>query len=154
MRPNPVAAVFSPLLLVLATVVGCQPAFLDQDVSGQIGGEDWTYLSGRASLDQDGEYSVSLFSEDTDTPCIHAGFDENKIICDLPDEVASFQLGLGSLTVTLVEDRGDEAPMNYIAATGTVEILEIGDTELVGRMDIEADDENWVNGNFTLPLCE
>ena len=142
------------LLLSLCTAVGCAPPYLDQDASGEIGGEEWTYRSGRASLDQDGEFSISLFGEDSDTPCTYAAFDEDKIIFDLPDEVGSFQLGLGSLTVTLVEDRGDEAPMNYIATSGTVETLELSDTELVGRMVVEADDANWMNGNFTLPICE
>ncbi len=142
------------LLLSLGTATGCAPTYLDQDATGEIGGEEWSYRSGRARLDQNGEYSISLFGEDSDTPCSYAAFDEDKIIFDLPDEVGSFQLIMGSFTVTLVEDRGDEAPMNYIATSGTVETLELSDTELVGRMVVEADDDNWMNGNFSLPICE
>ena len=154
MTKTSLPAVIATLLLSLGTGVGCAPAYLDQDASGQIGGEDWTYRSGRARLDQDGEYSISLFGEESDTPCTYAAFDEDKIIFDLPDEVGSFQLGLGTFTVTLVEDRGDEAPMNYIATSGTVETLELSDTELGGRMLVEADEANWMNGNFSLPICE
>lgn len=57
----------------------------------------------------------------------------------------------GSRTVTLFDD---EEVMNVIATEGAVEITSVTDTHVTGRIDARADEDNFINGNFTVPLCQ
>ena len=150
------------LLLCATTGTGCLggllggpfvPDFIDQDLAGQIGGDDWTYGVG-AAVPRDGEYSIDLYTDSSDTPCTSTSFDQDIVMFSPPDAVGLYTLGLDSFGVTLVEDRGDDAPMNHISLTGAVEILEITYTEISGRMDVEASSDSWANGNFTAVICD
>ena len=69
----------------------------------------------------------------------------------------SFSATAGGETVTLVyyED-GSSTPNNIIATSGEYEILTVDKTNniVTGKMDAFYDDDNFVNGNFSLKICD
>jgi hypothetical protein len=134
-------------------------SFLDQDLSGKIEGESWTLGDGYADITGEGteaKLHVTLL-----LPHEGAGCD---LMADGDRVLFSFPLYAGlhvlkfdfndlenNRTVTLFDD---EETMNVIASVGAVEITSITDTEITGRIDARADDDNFVNGNFAVSLCQ
>lgn len=133
--------------------------FTNQDLAGVIEGVSWTYGDGYADVTGEGENAklhVTLLLPSEGEGC--------DILADGDRTMFSFPRYAGlhilkfdyndvenSRTVTLFDD---EETMNVIATQGAVEITSITDTEVKGRIDARADDDNFVNGNFTVPLCQ
>jgi hypothetical protein len=133
--------------------------FVDQDLSGKIENEAWTFGDGYAAVTgagADAKMHITLLKEVEGEGCdiIPTG---DMVIFTLP-----FATGLETLlldfnnlensrTVTLFDE---EQTLNSIATQGAVEITSISDTEVVGRIDAQADNGNYVNGNFAVSLCQ
>jgi hypothetical protein len=146
------------LLIALATCGGNGSdgdgggySFIDQDMQGKIGGSPWTYVSGKAeessSLSLD-IYGVAPGGSGECDPVAYVGVDE-VVMTIVPDAVGLYELG-PSQTVTIFD-----GVTNYIVQSGAVEILSIDKPGQVvtGRIDAEWDDNNYVNGNFTIKFC-
>lgn len=132
--------------------------FIDQNLQGKIGGNAWTFVAGNAedSYFTEGNLSIDLYPSELDTPC---GFiwDVDYVMFEIPKEVGIYELyfdlsSFDGYTVTLFETEGT---MNNIATEGAVEIISIDETSgtITGRMDVRADGDNQVNGNFTITYC-
>lgn len=133
-------------------------SFVDQNLQGVIGGSNWTFVSGSGedSFFTEGNLSIDLYPEQLETPC---GFliGVDKVMFDIPKEVGIHKLYLDlsngkGFTVTLLQA---ETMMNNIAIQGAVEIMSIdtASKKITGRMDVIADSENKVNGNFEVTYC-
>jgi hypothetical protein len=74
---------------------------------------------------------------------------EDKCIAILPETEGLVELSLGGQTFTLYDESEN---MNFICAEGAIEILEIDPVgfTVTGRVDARSDDDNHVNGNFTM----
>ncbi len=135
-------------------------SFVDQDLQGKIGGTAWNFVAGNAddAYGSEGEWSVHLYPEKPDTPCDWV-WDVNYIMFNIPKKVGIYELNLSftgdavSHTATLYADDED---MNYVATQGAIEIISINDTAstITGRMDIRANSNNQVNGDFTITYCQ
>lgn len=136
------------------TGTGFQEDIQEQNLEGIINGVDWVFGSGVALFDaDDDEYLVRLYAETSEDPCTLQSA-VNKIVLSLPNQVGPYPLSLDGETVTLVEHRDDEAPMNYIAITGTVEVYSIEADVLAAGMAVYVDDNTWVNGTFSITICD
>lgn len=134
-------------------------AFKDQDLSGKIEGESWTYADGFAetSIFEDEEIlNIDLFLAQANPACEVEQREGDAVFFFVPNAVGVYHLSfdLGSFdgqVVTLLDDV--DIPFNTIATKGAIEILTITDTEVTGRIDARADGDNYVNGNFRVSFC-
>ena len=134
--------------------IGFEEDIQEQNLQGLINGVDWVFGSGVAILDsEDNEFLVRLYAEAAADPC-SLQTEVNKILLTMPNQIGPYELSLGTNTVTLVEERDDDAPMNYISVQGVVELYELGDDSLSAGMAVMANDNSWVNGQFDITICE
>ena len=132
--------------------------FKDQALAGAIEGVSWSYGDGYASTTGEGataKLHVTLVLPSEDEGCDIMP-DGDRVFFTLPSNTGVHLLKFdfndleGSRTVTLFDD---EEVMNVIATEGAVEITSITETHITGRIDARADEDNFVNGNFSVPLC-
>lgn len=132
--------------------------FEDHDLSGKIENESWSYGDGYADITGEGEGArlhVTLLLELEGEGCDIMP-DGDMVIFSLPKQIGLHILKLdfdnleNSQTVTLFDD---EQTLNTIATQGAIEITSVSDLEVTGRIDARADDGNYVNGNFSISLC-
>ena len=128
--------------------------FIDQDAAGEINGITWEYTFATASPGwEEGELSIELIQDEAEDICNYWG-SEDKVMFSIPEELGSYELSFGTHSATLVDFRDGEAPMNYIAVAGLIEIEEITETQVKGRLDVQADGSTFVNGNFIADRCD
>ena len=133
---------------------GFEEEIQEQTLQGLINGVDWIFGSGVAIYDaSDDEYLLRLYAEQVEDPCT-LQTSVNKILTTMPNQVGPYSLSLGGSTVTFVENRDDDSPMNFIAIQGEVNVTAIGEGTLEAGMAVLANDNTWVNGEFTVQICE
>ena len=134
-------------------------SFEDQTLAGAIEGVNWTYGDGYANVTGEGATSklhvtLVLPSEDEGCDIMPEG---DRVFFSFPLFAGLHILKLdfndleNSRTVTLFDT---EETMNVIATEGAVEITSITETHVTGRIDARADEDNFINGNFSVPLCQ
>jgi len=134
--------------------LGFQEEIQEQTLEGIINGVDWIFGSGIAIYDaNDDEFLVRLYAEQTNDPCTLQS-SVNKILLTMPNQVGPYALSMEQHTVTLVEDRQPDPPMNFIATEGEVEIYGVEIDSISAGMAVYVDDNTWVNGTFDITVCE
>ena len=133
--------------------------FKDQLMQGEIEGEAWTFISGIAEIGawEEDQLSLNFYAEASDDPC-NEWLQGNQVFGNVPNAVGlyKFKLDLGgddNQTITLFHQ---ESFMNTIVSTGAIEItlIDLESKVVEGRIDAYGDKNNFVNGNFTLTLCQ
>jgi hypothetical protein len=129
--------------------------FKDQDAMGEIADVEWMYEDGYAEIIE-GTVRVTLIREQNgETGCDIFLPEDDQVFFRVPLEDGLYKLSLGGgdpRTATLFDD---EETFNYLAVEGAIEIISVSDTEVKGRIDATADQgENFVNGNFRVPICK
>jgi len=153
-------------ILALAFLVSCGndesgPAyeFIDQPLQGKIGGVDFMMKDGKVEegiFEEDGWF-ISIYGEDeVPEACEVSSAEKNYLFFNVPLEVGIYKLyfKLSTFEGQLVNlfDIEDE-DMQNLASEGAIEILSISETEVTGRMDARFNNQNAVNGNFTVSFC-
>ncbi len=138
------------------------PDYVDQTLQGQINGKPWTFASGRITKPRPDETSqrwdVSMLSDARENLCDEfqvRSTNELDVIFSVPAlAVARTDMGFGESgqTVTLV-DGSLEIPLNTIAVAGFVEFTAVGAATVEGKMVADGDDDDVVNGKFSLTKC-
>jgi hypothetical protein len=130
------------------------PQFENQDLLGQINGVDWSYVYGTAKSRENGEkFFIELSPVQPEQPCrLVSG--EDKLMFSVSAEEGEHELAFGKGTVTMVEFREEQSPMNHILARGVIDLIQIGDEEIRGRMDVGSTEKTWANGNFVVTICD
>ncbi|WP_271765127.1 hypothetical protein [Aquimarina algiphila] len=130
--------------------------FIDQVLQGKIDGESWTFVNGTSSIDD--KIHLDLLS--TETECGASNFEKkSRIIFSITNAVGIYELKFdfndleNSQTVTLLSYDEEGTPINNIATEGTVEITDITETKVIGRINARSDDNSFVNGNFEASVC-
>jgi hypothetical protein len=133
-------------------------SFKDQDLSGEIGGEAWTYEDGfvdEDTYDSEEIWDFRLFLEQEESACDVLFAEGDQILFFVPRVIGLYELSLNSSfegrVVNLIED--EDVPVNNLASNGAIEILTVTETEITGRIDARLDRDNYVNGNFTVSFC-
>lgn len=155
------------LVLIAALLFSCSDddsekkssySFKDQDLSGEIEGDSWTYEDGfveEGTFDDEEILDISLFLAQEDPACATFQREGDEVFFFVPNAVGLYKLSfdLSSFdgqTVTLLDE---EEMLNVIATEGAIEILTITETQVTGRIDARSDGQNYVNGNFTVSFC-
>jgi hypothetical protein len=153
-----------PFLLIIAFACSkseetAAPAFSfkSQDAAGKIKSSDWKYADGFADKFNRGSdpfIDITLVETQPQKGCDIVIPTGNRVFFVVPAVVALYKLSPGltgnNYTVTLYEKA---TGFNVIVGTGAVEILSITATEVTGRIDAQADDKSFVNGNFKVTIC-
>jgi hypothetical protein len=134
-------------------------SFKDQDITGKIGNSSWSMLSGYAHSEISGEDTFVYITCNNTTsidPCSSYPSDYH-VFFTLPLKTGLYVLGYDAQnpflgwSVTLFNI---DAETNSIADVGAVEIISVSETQITGRIDASADELNFVNGNFTVTICD
>lgn len=138
--------------------VGYVEGFVDEPVEGLIGG----------TLFQSGEGTFKYFGSKQDR--IKITLYDNNVIVGISSSLCGVertqrtvhgivpnQTGIKTYTpggneVIFINDYSTYDGGG--AEEGQLDIISISETELIGRMNMYFDDENYVNGTFTLTYCE
>jgi len=132
------------------------PGFIDQPIQGMINGQSWQAGSGLAEVAsfEDNAIDIEITDLTVDDVCDEFFIEGLRLFFDVPDAVGTYELGIDTEeSITLYDPEGS---LNIIVLEGTIEILTIDATEggtVTGRIDGRSDDENFVNGNFTVTYC-
>lgn len=131
--------------------------FKDQNLQGMINGESWSFITGTAqtSSQDPNQFFVDMAAMAIQDPCNAFVLEGNRVFFSIPNEVGVHQLHLDlsngtGQTATLFDQ---SETLNVIATQGAIELLTITSTEVTGRMDARGDTDSFVNGNFTLTVC-
>lgn len=132
-------------------------SFINQNLQGTIDGIPFTLKGGRFEDGfEENEISIDLYDTNEQGDICSILFGEFvNVFFSIPRAVGLYELSFNldsfdGRTVTLYNP---DNSLNIIATEGAVEILSISDTQVTGRMDVRFDEENAVNGNFTVELC-
>lgn len=158
------------LFLVTAFTFSCgedegkeKLSFKNQDVQGEMFGEDWMYEDGNVyetEIEGQNMLSVALYAAFDDDVCKgsnnETGDDEMGFY--VPPVVGVYKLKSDTdfpmLHVAMINVDSDAGgfPEIIFAYEGSIEILTITETEVTGRV-VARHGKNIVNGNFDVPFC-
>ena len=134
--------------------------FKDQLLQGKIGGEEWAIVTGKAEINAS-TISFDFYKEAITNSTLCQSFPpikEDFVFFTMKNtmEVVEFCLSGcddNSQSVTLYEQTEND---NYIALEGKIQITRIDTAANVveGKLVTEATDDTYLNGNFTVHLCD
>lgn len=125
------------------------PVFSDEPLSGVVGAAPWTFVAGATDAflsDEEGLFST--LSNVDFTACADTA-EGAQLITSLPREVGVTRLNLGGQSITFSPGAGE----NLVAIVGAIRIDEISDTTVTGALKASFDDDNKVDGAFSLTIC-
>ncbi|MDA0196784.1 MAG: hypothetical protein O2887_17150 [Bacteroidetes bacterium] len=133
--------------------------FKNQSLQGVVNKTPWQFVTGTAEISpfDAGKLSIDMTAEAVTDPCNTFFFEGLRVFFSVTNEVGLYEFALdfnnpdASQTITLYDPDGS---LNTIITEGALEILTITSTEVTGRIDGRYDDDNYVNGDFTVPFCE
>lgn len=158
------------MLLLIVSATACQPedpdepltcqpsGFVNQAATGEFMDTTYTVLTGKAKEDpfDSTMYRFSLYGETpTGDMCDNFNFDlpRKSIIFTLPKSVGTYALSSSrGLTFNYALPNQTDAT---VATCGNIEIISITATTITGKLEADArDNESFLNGNFTVQLCQ
>jgi hypothetical protein len=153
-------------LAMIVTLMSCGkddegPAyeFIDQPLQGKIGGVDFMMKDGKVEegfFEEDGWF-IEIYGEtEVADACDVEIAETNYLFFNIPLEVGLYKLYFKLSTfegqlVNLYDVEGED--MQNLASSGAIEILSVSETDVTGRMDARFNNQNTVNGNFTVAFC-
>lgn len=124
-------------------------------LDGVIKGDAWTFMSGRAKIDQfrPGRLVLDFWETSEGDPCnVFFPTSSRKLITSVPKKVGSYDFG-NEMNVTFSYQSATEGSANLIATNGRLVVDEVTADSVSGRVVALYDDKNSVNGAFSIPLC-
>ena len=126
-------------------------AISDGDLSGVVGGEAWSFASGETdsylSSEEDG-FFTSLYTEDLEV-CGWETTEQPFVLLSIPYEPGTYPFS-GSINATFSPDWGE----NLVTFDGTLIVDEVTDTTVTAGLYAIYDEDNEVDGWFTVDICE
>lgn len=148
-------------LIIMSTLFGivlmssCEPEelyevnFKSQVPQGNIGSQTWTMNAGMSRSDAaNGTRFCVLSGSTADDPCTLNQSNVNRVMFTFSNSTG---LKESEILATFYDAAG-----NYIGQykEGAVEITDINDASVVGKVDLYIDDNTFVNGTFSVPNCD
>ena len=130
---------------------GGSTAISSQPLSGKIGGQPWTFVTGEtnSSMSTASQYWVDAYAESF-TPCTgYASSPADELLLTLPTGVGNYPLSFDLIQTFYVAATGD----NLGATSGEIEITAITATTITGGASFAYDADNSVNGQFQITIC-
>lgn len=128
-----------------STVISGQP------LSGKIGGQSWTFMTGEtsSSVPNSGRYWVDAYGESF-TPCSgSAPFTADEILMEFPMSVGNYAVTLDLSQTFYIAATND----NLVATSGEIDITDISATTITGGAKFAYDADNSVDGQFQMTIC-
>ena len=133
--------------------------FFQEDMNGKIGGVDWRYEAGTAEFVADNIMSVDIFGPDEDLTngacALSFGLTSN-VFFSVPSELGEYSLNLdfsgGNNQIVTMFDMN--ASGNIIITEGCISVSRITATEVDIKFNVKSDDNNFMNGEATLEICQ
>ncbi len=141
----------------LLLLVGCKDQYFEIEndpLVGEIDGKEWIFGSGRIRYDQFYAQGLTgiLFEEKLTDPCIKVNTVDPHLSISIPYDRGNFNLPFATPNYYVVFS--EDGVTEYTANTGFIEIVAVTSTEVVGYLSASYDDENHVQGSFSLRLCD
>lgn len=133
--------------------------FFQEDMNGKIAGVDWRYQAGIVDFVPDNTMSVDIFGQDEDLTAgactLEFGL-TNSVFFSVPSELGEYALNLdfsgGDNQIVTMSDVS--AADNIIITEGCISVSRITDTEVDIKFNVRSDDNNYMNGEATLEVCQ
>jgi hypothetical protein len=138
----------------------CEVTFLAQTATGEFMGSSFTMVEGTAVEDfaDANNFRIVLYGETvTGDACDNFNFDKptSSIIFSIPKLVGSYNLGIAAGNTVTFNDASIPNEVDAtIAVCGGVEISSVTGTTVTGKIDADGDANSYLNGNFTVQLCQ
>ena len=123
----------------------------DVNLEGVVGGSTWTFIKGRVkpSKFSPDKHSFDFWDENFQNECDDFTFGGDRNL------MGSFTLTTGTINFENMNNLTFfYNNRNLIATDGRIEIIEITDTHVRGKMIAQYDSQHKVSGNFELILCD
>ncbi len=122
----------------------------DAPLSGSIGGEAWTFMSGEtdAFLSEGDDDFFAVLSAGAELDCGFGQPDGNYLILAVPKTPGEYDLSL-QRNMTFVVAPSD----NLIGTDGVIRVDTVTDTTVTGGIHAVYDGDNEVDGTFELTVC-
>ncbi len=128
--------------------------FKSQPIQGLIDNQDWLFVEGvaRSSIFNEDTLFIQLFNESRPTPCDYL-ISESGARFTVPAQPGLYLLSSIAQSYQVISLYRGEA--EYPALSGAIEILQIDSVEGIvsGQIDARYDGSNYLNGSFSVPLC-
>lgn len=133
--------------------------FFQEDMNGKIGGIDWRYKEGTAEFVADNIMSVDIFGQDENLDegaCALSFGMTSNVFFSVPSELGEYSLSLdftgGSNQIVTMFD--ENAADNIIITEGCISVSRITNTEVDIKFNVKSDDNNYMDGEATLEICQ
>jgi hypothetical protein len=133
--------------------------FFQEDMNGKIAGVDWRYKAGTAEFVADNIMSVDIFGQDEDLidgACSLSFGMTSNVFFSVRSELGEYSLNLdfsgGSNQIVTMFDM--IAADNIIVTEGCISVSRITDTEVDIKFNVKSDDNNFMDGEATLEICQ
>lgn len=128
-------------------------SFERSHLTGQIDGQAWTQISGRATApDEEGKSYLTLWGVDIANPCEPVEVGARAIVAKVELKPARIQLSEKE-TITLSVYDGEMAKSTDVKK-GVLKIQKVEDGVLHGALMALHDDKNRLEGSFKVAVCE
>jgi hypothetical protein len=130
---------------------GVSTTISSQPLSGKIGGQPWTFMTGETDSFQlsANQYSVDAYAESF-TPCTGAAsLTADSLFLNLPMAVGSYAVTFDLNQTFYIAATSD----NLVATSGEIEITAISATTITGGANFAYDANNSVDGQFQASIC-
>ncbi len=139
-------------------------SYASQNMEGQIEGVEWTFDVGSADFFGSGDdetMSIDMYGVIAQvTDGCSGNSDFSRIFFSMPKELGTRELyfelfgdpdpNKEQQTVTFYDP---DTQINVIVSDGCIEITNITDAVVEGKMNINSGSDNFMNGNFSLEVC-
>tara|TARA_Y100001936_G_C16032353_1_gene646375 strand:+ start:820 stop:1293 length:474 start_codon:yes stop_codon:yes gene_type:complete len=126
-------------------------AIRDGNLNGVVAGKAWDFIKGRVAPSRNfpNEHSFDFWDEDISNECDPFTFGGDRNIMGVfPLKVGTINLNnTNSLTFYYNNN-------NLVTSEGKIEILEITDSYVGGKLKARFDSNNYVEGEFRLEICQ
>ena len=142
---------------MLGWVAGCSVGPIeisDQPLAGKIGGADWALHSAETNAILSANFSTYFAAAygNALAPCTGAGSaaSGNQLILSIPKVAGDFPLGLALKQTFYVTATNT----NYVASLGRLVVHEVTATTISAGAHVQFDQDNEVDGQFTVTICD
>jgi len=141
------------LAALLLTACGTDYTITEQNLSGSVGGEAWSFVEGETNAFlSDDDFFASLYAQDFEPCGMGSPSGTNSLILSIPKETGEWDLSL-SRNMTFVVHTGSGTD-NLIGTEGLLRVDSVTADTVTGGIYAEFNGDNEVDGTFTVTICE
>lgn len=132
---------------------GNNVGFSDGNAQGKVHAKDFTVRAGRTLTYLNGsQWTIDLYDEEMGNPCLLTTLPEYFLTTSIPQEEGDYPLS-STRTVSFSKRVSSGTQIN-VATRGALKIERIENGFVVGRIAAVFDDNNQINGEFTVKICD